>query len=61
MFAKSKVITAAIKCAHGINPRGIRMSMINKNKSGYEYLRCSEDKTWEYDIKCNKNYLFREN
>ena len=44
-FTKTRVTTAMIKCAHGINPYGIRMDMINKKEYGNECPRCSEDET----------------
>ena len=43
-----------IKCAHRINPYGLRMDMINKKEYGNECPRYSEDETWEHVIKCRK-------
>lgn len=59
-FTKTRVTTAMIKCAHGINPYGIRMDMINKKEYGNECPRCSEDETWEHVIKCRKTINIRK-
>ena len=45
VFVKSKVTTAMIKCAYGVNPYGVRMSMINNNECGHECPRYNEVET----------------
>ena len=53
-FVKLKVTASMIKCAHGINPYEVKMSMINKNQCRFECPRCSEVETREHVIKYKK-------
>jgi len=52
-------MTVMIKCADGLNPYSIRMSMINNNECGNECPRCSKIEIWEYIIKCRKTIPLR--
>ena len=48
-----------IKYTYGVNPYGVRMSMINNNECGHECPRCNEVETWEHVIKCRKTIPIR--
>ena len=58
-FLKSKVTTSMIKCAHGINPYGVRNKMISKKTIGNKCPRYSEVETWDHIIKCKETIPLR--
>ena len=49
-----------IKCVHGYNHYGLRNSMINKNSTEETCPRCSQVKSWDHIIRCQKTAQFRK-
>ena len=47
---KLKLTPASIKYWYGINHYGQRDREINRGTISFEYLRCSEIKSWSYDV-----------